>query len=67
MPASTYNLLTVLIYATLSQYLNIFATGQKADAAACDAIAAKKLANAQAARDKDLSKINDNYNKAVAS
>lgn len=65
LPAASYNLLIVLIYAELVRYLDILTSGQLADSAACDAVAAKKLANAQAARDKDLSKINDNYNKAV--
>ncbi|MCK8493748.1 hypothetical protein M0L20_17915 [Spirosoma sp. RP8] len=64
---ATFNLLTVLYYVAYSQAITGINTLQSADTSTCDVVASAKLANAQAARDADLSKINSNYNAAVTS
>jgi hypothetical protein len=61
-----YNILVVLTYVVYARTIGVFDTLQKADLAACDTTAAAKLAKAQAARDADLSKINNGYNTASA-
>ncbi|GAB3804755.1 hypothetical protein GCM10028819_36770 [Spirosoma humi] len=62
----SYNLLTVLYYVAYAQAIVGIGILQTADTTACDTIATAKLANAQTARDKDLSTINSNYNATIS-
>lgn len=63
----SYDLLKLLYLAALADANDIFTRLQAAETTACDSAGAAKLANAQAARDRDLSTINGNFNSATAS
>lgn len=62
-----YTPLRLLYLAALVDANDLFTKLQTAEETACDAAGAAKLTNAQAARDKDLSMINNNFNTAAAS
>ncbi|GAB3769348.1 hypothetical protein GCM10028818_05280 [Spirosoma horti] len=62
-----YDLLRLLYLAALADANDVFTKLQAAETTACDAVGAAKLVNAQAARDKDLSTINSNFNAAAGS
>ncbi|GAB4043941.1 hypothetical protein GCM10028810_08160 [Spirosoma litoris] len=61
-----YQQILLLYYVAYANAIINLNALQLADSQACDAVAAQRLANAQAARDKDISTINTNYNTAVA-
>lgn len=62
----TYNLLKVLYLVAYANTISGLTTLQNAESTACDSVASAKVANAAAARDRDLGTINSNYNAAVA-
>ncbi len=61
-----YNLLKLLYLSSLSDANDLFTLLQNAESTSCDAVGAKKLANATVANNKDLSAVNGNYNSAIA-
>ena len=63
---AAYMQIQLLYYVAYANAIISLNALQLADTQACDAVAAQRLANAQAARDKDVSTINTNYNVAVA-
>jgi len=66
LPTTLNEQLLLLIYTAYFNAVTNFTTLEVADSRACDSVAAQKLANAQTARDGDLSTINGNYNAALA-
>lgn len=67
MGESMYKTLTAMAYVTYSQVIEVYNNLMAAEMKACDLAKEAKLTAARAARDKDLSTINTNYNAVLHS